>query len=106
PQRERAAGDLPPPDMMVPAHNHIYPRSHPLDPKGRPVTGDKPGVRYFVTGGGGGPGSNNKGTDPRFPKTFSTSHFVCFRLPAGNAYYWGIDGGGRIKDSGCFEKGS
>ena len=94
------------PDLMLTAHNHIYARSHALDPKGQPVTGDKPGVRYFVTGGGGGPVYDVRGTDPRFPKTFSTYHFVYFRLTAANAFYWAIDAGGRIKDSGCFEKGS
>jgi hypothetical protein len=105
-QFKKTLEDLPGPDLMLTAHNHIYARSHPLDWKGQPVTGDKPGVRYFVTGGGGGPVYDVRGSDPRFPKSFSTYHFLYFRLTAAYAFYWAIDAGGRIKDSGCFEKGS
>jgi hypothetical protein len=105
-QLQKTLEDLPGPDLMLTAHNHIYARSHPLDAQGKPATGDKPGVRYFVTGGGGGPVYDVNGEDPRFPKTFSTYHFIYLRLTAANAFYWAIDSGGRIKDSGCFRKGS
>jgi hypothetical protein len=102
----KALEDLEPPDLMFTAHNHIYARSHPLDPKGQPVTTGEGGVRHFVTGGGGAPLYAIKGEDPRFPKAQTIYHFVYLRLTASSAFYWAIDAGGRVRDSGCFEKGS
>ena len=46
------------------------------------------------------------GEDPRFPKALTTYHFVYLRLTASAAFFWTIDAGGRVRDSGCFEKGS
>jgi hypothetical protein len=105
-QLKKTLEDLQPPDLMLTAHNHIYARSRALDADGKPVTGDKGGVRYFVTGGGGGPVYAVRGKDERFPRAFTTYHFIYFRLTASSAFYWAIDAGGRVKDSGCFEKGS
>jgi Calcineurin-like phosphoesterase len=105
-QLDRALADLEPPDLVFAAHNHIYARSLPLDRSGRPVMAGTGGVRYFVTGGGGGPLFAVKKKDPRFPETFTAYHFVYLRLTAGSAFYWTIDAGGRVRDSGCFEKGS
>jgi hypothetical protein len=105
-QLDRTLEDLEPPDLVFAAHNHIYARSHPLDRSGKPVTTGTGGVRYFVTGGGGAPLYDVHGKDPRFPKALTTYHFVYLRLTASAAYYWTIDAGGRVRDSGCFEKGS
>ncbi len=55
-QLQKTLEDLPPPDLMLTAHNHIYARSHPLDAQGKPATGGKPGVRYFVTAAVAAPG--------------------------------------------------
>lgn len=43
------------PDLVVGAHNHFYARSRALDGAGYKASSREPGVRYFVTGGGGGP---------------------------------------------------
>ena len=48
-QLNRALEGLEPPDMVMTAHNHLYARSHPLDPQGKPLHGQG-GVRYFVAG--------------------------------------------------------
>jgi hypothetical protein len=103
---DRTLEDLEPPDLVFAAHNHIYARSHPLDRSGQPVTSGTGGVRYFVTGGGGAPLYDVHGEDPRFPKALTTYHFVYLRLTASAAFFWTIDAGGRVRDSGCFEKGS
>jgi hypothetical protein len=96
-----------PPDLMMTAHNHIYARSHPLDDGGRPVTaGADRAIRYFVTGGGGAPLYDVHAPDPRFAKALTTHHFVYLRLTATSAFFWAMDAGGKVKDSGCFEKGS
>ena len=105
-QLNKALEELEPPDIMFTAHNHIYARSHALDSSGQRVTTDKGGVRYFVTGGGGGPLYALKGQDPRFPSAANVYHFVYLRLTATAAFYWTIDAGGKVRDSGCFEKGS
>ena len=105
-QINRTLEDLQPPDMMFTAHNHIYARSHPLGPSGEPVTSGEGGVRYFVTGGGGGPLYDVHGDDPRFPKALTIYHFVYLRLTSSSAFYWTIDAGGQVRDSGCFEKSS
>ena len=106
-QLQKTLEDLEPPDLMLAAHNHIYARSHPLDAEGKPVTSGKGGVRYFVTGGGGGPVYAVRGADSRFPKaldaatTSSTSAHRRPRRSSGRS-----TPAGRVKDSGCFEKGS
>ena len=103
---QKTLEDLEPPDIMFTAHNHIYARSHPLDPAGQPVTTGKGGVRYFVTGGGGAPALCRQGRGPAFrqgpdhlPLRLSAPHRV-------RAFYWTIDAGGQVRDSGCFDKGS
>ncbi len=105
-QLNQALEDLEPPDLVFTAHNHIYARSRPLDRSGRPLKTGTGGVRYFVTGGGGGPLYAIKKKDPRFPKSANIYHFVYLRLTADSAYFWTIDAGGKVRDSGCFEKGS
>jgi hypothetical protein len=106
-QLAEALEDLEPPDLVMTAHNHIYARSHPLDATGTPVSDpEKRGVRYFVTGGGGAPLYDVFGSDPRFPKALTIHHFVYLRLTATSAFYWTLDAGGKVRDSGCFEKGS
>jgi hypothetical protein len=105
-QLNRTLEDLEPPDMVFAGHNHIYARSHPLDPSGQPARTGTGGVRHFVTGGGGGPLYAIKEEDPRFPRAMNVYHFVYLRLTASAAYYWAIDAGGKVRDSGCFEKGS
>jgi hypothetical protein len=97
---------LEPPDIVFTAHNHIYARSHPLDAEGRVVQTGTGGVRYFVSGGGGGPLYAIKGKDRRFAKALSVYHFVYLRLTSSAAFYWALDGAGHTRDSGCFEKGS
>jgi hypothetical protein len=105
-QLNKALQDLEPPDILFTAHNHIYARSLPLDREGRPVTSGTGGVRYFVTGGGGGPLYAIKEKDPRFVKAANVFHFVYLRLTAESAFFWTIDAGGKVRDSGCFDKGS
>ena len=105
-QLARTLEDLEPPDLMFTAHNHIYARSRPLDASGHTVTTGKGGVRYFVTGGGGGPLYALKGEDARFAAALNVYHFVYLRLTPAAAFYWAIDAGGKVRDSGCFEKGS
>jgi hypothetical protein len=97
---------LEPPDFIMTAHNHIYARSHPLDAHGEPDLEGTGGIRYFVTGGGGAPLYDVHAPDPRFAKALTTYHFVYLRLNANAAFYWVMDPGGKVKDSGCFEKGS
>lgn len=106
-QLGKALEDLEPPDIVMTAHNHLYARSLPLDAAGKPVAEEKQrGVRYFVTGGGGAPLYAAKGRDSRFVKTLTMYHFVYLRLTASTAFYWALDSGGRVRDAGCFEKGS
>jgi hypothetical protein len=105
-QLRRTLEGLEPPDIYMTAHNHIYARSHPLDAEGRPVTEGKGATRYFVTGGGGAPLYDVHGADDRFAKALTVHHFVYFRLTASSAFYWAIDAGGKVRDAGCFEKGS
>jgi hypothetical protein len=102
-----ALEDLEPPDLVMTAHNHIYARSLPLDAAGEPVKDPKMrGVRYFVSGGGGAPLYDVYRPDPRFAKALTIYHFVYMRLTATSAFYWTLDAGGKVRDSGCFEKGS
>jgi hypothetical protein len=106
-QLSEALEDLEPPDLVMTAHNHIYARSHPLDGGGLPVADpEKRGIRYFVTGGGGAPLYAVDRPDARFAKSLTIYHFVYFRLTTTAAFYWTLDSGGRVRDSGCFEKGS
>jgi hypothetical protein len=105
-QLTRAVEDMEPPDIVLGAHNHLYARSHPLDAQGRPVTSGRGGVRYFVTGGGGAPLYAVQRPDERWASAQSVYHFIYFRLTANSAFFWTIDAGGNVRDSGCFEKGS
>jgi hypothetical protein len=105
-QLYKAMEDLEPPDIVMGAHNHLYARSLPLDASGKPVTSGKGGVRYFVTGGGGAPLYAVKKPDERFAKARTMYHFVYMRLTPSSAFFWAMDTGGRVRDSGCFEKGS
>jgi hypothetical protein len=98
--------DLEPPDLVMTAHNHAYARSHPLDAAGTPVKAGTGGVRYFVSGGGGAPLYAIDQKDARFAKAFTAYHFVYFRLTQSAAFFWVIDGVGKVRDSGCFRKGS
>jgi hypothetical protein len=105
-QLAKAVEDMEPPDLVLAAHNHIYARSHPLDAEGRAVTKGKGGVRYFVTGGGGAPLYAVQRPDQRWAQALAIYHFVYFRLTATSAFFWVIEAGGRVRDSGCFERGS
>ncbi len=106
-QLSEALEDLEPPDLVMTAHNHIYARSHPLDGGGLPVADPKKrGIRYFVAGGGGAPLYAVDRPDSRFAKALTIYHFVYLRLTASAAFYWTLDAGGKVRDSGCFEKGS
>jgi hypothetical protein len=105
-QLRKASEGLEPPDIVMGAHNHIYARSHPLDASGKPVTSGEGGVRYFVTGGGGAPLYAVQDPDERFARARTMYHFVYMRLTATAAFFWTIDARGKVKDSGCFEKGS
>lgn len=105
-QLSKAFEGIEPPDMVFAAHNHIYARSHPLDASGSPVTSGTGGVRYFLSGGGGAPLFAVNATESRFAKALTMYHFVYLRLTATSAFFWAIDSGGRVRDSGCFDKGS
>jgi hypothetical protein len=106
-QLNAAFEGLEPPDIVMSAHNHIYARSHPLDGDGKMVKeGKGGGVRYFVTGGGGAPLYGIRGGDDRWASALTMYHFVYMRLTATSAFYWTIDDTGRVRDAGCFEKGS
>lgn len=106
-QLQQALEGLEPPDMVLAGHNHLYARSHPLDAGGKAVHEGTGGVRYFVSGGGGAPlyAINDK-DDSRWARAESIYHFVYMRLTSSSAFYWTIDANGRVRDSGCFEKGS
>jgi Calcineurin-like phosphoesterase len=105
-QLNKAFEDLEPPDLVLAGHNHFYARSHPLDRSGKVATSGTGGVRYFVTGGGGGPLFDVYGPDERIAKAVTSYHFTYVRLTASSAFFWVMDGGGKVKDSGCFDKGS
>jgi hypothetical protein len=106
-QLNAAFEGLEPPDIVMTAHNHIYARSHPLDGDGKIVKeGKGGGVRYFVTGGGGAPLYGMRGGDDRWASAITMYHFVYMRLTATSAFFWTIDENGKVRDSGCFEKGS
>jgi hypothetical protein len=96
---------LEPPDMVLAGHNHLYARSHPLDGSGQRVESSR-GVRYFVTGGGGAPLYDVFGEDLRWARALSIYHFVYLRLTGSSAFFWAIDERGRVRDAGCFDKGS
>jgi hypothetical protein len=104
-QLNKVFEDHEPPDLVLAAHNHLYARSHPLDAAGNPTRG-KGGVRYIVTGGGGAPLYAVTGRDNRWAKTLEIYHFLYLRLTPAAAFFWVIDAGGHVRDSGCFEKGS
>src|SRR4029450_10529565 len=105
-QLAQALQGLEPPDLVMAAHNHIYARSHPLDGPGRAPRSGTGAVRYFVTGGGGAPLYAVRGVDERWARTGSMYHFVYMRLTATSAFFWTMDVNGRVRDAGCFERGS
>jgi hypothetical protein len=105
-QLDAALEGLEPPDIVLAGHNHVYARSHALGRSGELARSGERGVRYFVTGGGGAPLYHVDGNDERFAKALTTHHFVYLRLTASSAFFWVMDGSGRIRDSGCFDKGS
>jgi hypothetical protein len=105
-QLRDATKDLPGPDLVMAGHNHIYARSHPLDAAGEPAPQGTGATRYFVTGGGGAPLYAIESPGPRWAKALTIYHFVYVRLTDTAAFFWTLDADGRVRDSGCFEKGS
>jgi len=93
------------PDLVITAHNHFYARTHSLDGLGYAAATAGTGVRYFVTGGGGAPLYRQQPLHARYARGGSFHHFTYFRLTADTAFFWAIDIGGRVRDSGCFRKG-
>jgi hypothetical protein len=102
---ESPAGAESAPDFVVAAHNHLYARTRALDATGYPATAKETGVRYFVSGGGGAPLYRVQPLHARYAKGGSFYHFTFLRLRRDTAYFWVIDEGGRVHDSGCFAKG-
>jgi hypothetical protein len=94
------------PDLVIAAHNHIYARSHPLDASGAPLHEGQGGVRHFVSGGGGAPLYAIERPDRRFARALTMYHFLYLRLTESAAFFWAVDQDGRVRDSGCFERGS
>jgi hypothetical protein len=105
-QLNDALEGLEPPDLVFAAHAHSYARSHPIDAWGAPTRTGTGGVRYFVSGGGGAPLYSVDSRDARFARALTAHHFVYLRLTSSSAFFWTIDASGRVRDSGCFEKGS
>jgi hypothetical protein len=105
-QLRGALEGLEPPDLVMTAHNHIYARSRPLDAQGNVAGEGSRGVRYFISGGGGAPLYAVAAKDERFVKALGVYHFIYWRLTASAAFFWTLDSNGRVRDSGCFEKGS
>lgn len=93
------------PDIVFGAHNHFYARSRALDRSGYTATGTAPGVRHFVTGGGGGPLYRVQPLHSRWATAGAFHHFVYLRLRGEEAFFWAIDEQGRVRDSGCFKRG-
>jgi hypothetical protein len=106
------------PDAFLTAHNHFYSRTRPLGREGVPVSGysaasdaSRPGrdrgVRYFLSGGGGAPLYEiKKPWSERIASAQKIHHFVYFRLTDAAAFYWAIDSKGKVRDAGCFHRGS
>jgi hypothetical protein len=93
------------PDLVVMAHNHFYARSRALGDEGFVARGDTAGVRYFVTGGGGGPLYRMQPLHSRYASGGAYHHFLYLRLRGEEAFFWAIDDRGRVRDSGCFRRG-
>jgi hypothetical protein len=93
------------PDVVLGAHNHFYARSRALDPSGHAARGATPGVRHFVSGGGGGPLYQVQPLHSRYASAGSFHHFLYMRLRGDEAFFWAIDEHGRARDSGCFKRG-
>lgn len=93
------------PDLVVMAHNHFYARSRALDDAGFVAGRAAPGVRYFVSGGGGGPLYRMQPLHSRYAAGGSFHHFLYLRLRGDEAFFWAIDDRGRVRDSGCFRRG-
>jgi hypothetical protein len=106
------------PDLVFGAHNHFYARSFAVDPWGErcaehpaltppdPVR-CRPGrvSRHFVSGGGGAPLYALGPRHDRWAEAIRLHHFVYLRLLPKVAFFWTIDRTGRVRDSGCFQKG-
>jgi hypothetical protein len=93
------------PDLVIMAHNHFYARSRALDDQGFVARPGTAGVRYFVTGGGGGPLYRMQPMHSRYAAGGSFHHFLYLRLRGDEAFFWAIDDRGRVRDSGCFQRG-
>jgi hypothetical protein len=93
------------PDLVIGAHDHFYARTRALDRAGYPARGLDAGVRYFVTGGGGGPLYRLLPLHSRYATGGSYHHFLYVRLRGNDAFFWAIDSAGRVRDSGCFTRG-
>jgi hypothetical protein len=93
------------PDLVVMAHNHFYARSRALDDDGFAAGGTSAGVRYLVTGGGGGPLYRMQPLHSKYAAGGSFHHFLYLRLRGDEAFFWAIDDRGRVRDSGCFQRG-
>lgn len=89
------------------AQPHVRPQPSARRGGKRVEQGEARGVRYFVTGGGGAPlyGIQRAGDD-RWASAITMYRFVYMRLTATSAFYWTMDENGKVRDSGCFEKGS
>lgn len=93
------------PDLVIGAHNHFYARSRALAASGYPARDEEPGVRYFVTGGGGAPLYRVMPLHRRYATAGAFHHFLYVRLRQDTAFFWAIDESGRVRDSGCFRRG-
>jgi hypothetical protein len=93
------------PDLVIGAHNHFYARSRALAASGYPARRDEPGVRYFVTGGGGAPLYRVMPLHQRYAAAGAYHHFLYLRLRQDTAFFWAIDERGRVRDAGCFRRG-
>ncbi|HET8648173.1 MAG TPA: hypothetical protein VFO85_21935, partial [Vicinamibacteria bacterium] len=93
------------PDLVIGAHNHFYARSRALDGSGYPAVGEAPGVRHFVSGGGGGPLYRVQPLHSRYASAGAYHHFLYLRLRGEEAFFWTIDERGLARDWGCFRRG-
>ena len=93
------------PDMVITAHNHFYARSRALDDTGYRSAAATGGVRYFITGGGGGPLYRIQPLHSRYATGGSFHHFLYMRVRRDEAFFWAIDDRGQVRDSGCFKRG-
>ena len=93
------------PDVVLAAHNHFYARSRAVDALGYAARVEGDGVRYLITGGGGAPLYRQMPLHARYAKGAVSHHFTYWRLRGDEAFFWAIDPGGGVLDSGCFRRG-